>query len=88
MSNPLEQFEIKTFIPLKLSEYDISFSNSALAMVICTVSIVTLFSFFLRKRSIVPNLLQSIPEAIYEFIYNLVKSSIGKNGLKYFSFRL
>lgn len=86
MSNPLEQFEIKSLIPLKFWEYDISFSNSALAMTISVVGIIVVFMLLLRKRSIVPNLAQSIPEVLYEFVYNLVKSSIGKNGLKYFSF--
>lgn len=86
MSNPLEQFEIKPFIPLTIENYDISFSNSSLAMMISVISILILFAILIRKRSVIPNLGQSIPEVLYEFIYNLVKSSVGKNGLKYFSF--
>ena len=86
MANPLEQFEIKPIIPIHTQSFDISFSNSSLAMVISAVSIVLLFGFCLRKRTLIPNLLQSIPEALYEFIYNLVRTNVGKDGLKYFSF--
>ena len=86
MSNPLEQFEVKPIIPLSIKGYDVSFTNSSLAMVIAVCSIVLLFAVCLRKRTIVPNLAQSVPEAIYEFIHNLMRDSIGKDGLKYFSF--
>ncbi|MBQ7660117.1 MAG: F0F1 ATP synthase subunit A [Alphaproteobacteria bacterium] len=86
MSSPLEQFEIKPIVGLYVKGYDISFSNSALAMVISSAAIILIFALLLRKRSIIPNLAQSVPEALYEFIYNLIKSSTGKAGLKYFSF--
>lgn len=86
MSSPLEQFEVKPIIPLSIKGYDVSFTNSSLVMVIAVCSIVLLFSLCLRKRTVVPNLAQSVPEAIYEFIHNLMRDSIGKDGLKYFSF--
>ena len=86
MSNPLEQFEIKPIIPLHLSGYDISFSNSALAMSLTVVAIVFVFALCLKKRTIVPSLTQSVPESLYEFIYNLVRTNVGKDGMKYFSF--
>lgn len=86
MSSPLEQFEVKPIIPLSIKGYDVSFTNSSLVMVIAVCSIVLLFTFCLRKRTVVPNLAQSVPEAIYEFIHNLMRDSIGKDGLKYFSF--
>jgi len=86
MSNPLEQFEIKTLLPIDLSHYDISFSNSSLAMSLTVVSIIVVFALCLRKATLVPNLAQSVPEALYEFVYNLIKNNVGKQGLKYFSF--
>lgn len=86
MSNPLEQFEIKPIIPLYWNNLDLSFSNSSLAMAISAASIIFLFAFCLRKRTLIPNLWQSVPEALYEFIYNLVRTNVGKDGLKYFSF--
>ncbi len=86
MASPLEQFTVKPLIPITIGNYDISFTNSALFMVITILSIVILFAFCLRKRSIIPTISQSIPEATYDFIHNLLKNSAGKDGLKYFSF--
>lgn len=86
MASPLEQFEVKPIIPLSIGGYDVSFTNSALLMVIAVASIVLLFGFCLRKRTVVPSLAQSVPEALYEFISNLMQGCTGKEGLKYFSF--
>ena len=86
MASPLEQFTVKPLIPITIGNYDISFTNSALFMVITVLSIVILFAFCLRKRNIIPTISQSIPEATYDFIHNLLKNSAGKDGLKYFSF--
>ncbi len=86
MSNPMEQFEIKKLIPINIGEYDISFSNSSLCMILSAVSVILIFSLCLRKRQMIPTISQSIPESLYEFIYGLIKDNIGKEGLKYFSF--
>lgn len=86
MSNPMEQFNIKPIIPIKVGGLDISFTNSALFMVMAVVVSTLIFAFCLRKRTIVPSVSQSIPESIYEFIASLIKENVGIEGLKYFSF--
>ncbi len=86
MSNPMEQFVIKPLIPLKIGEVDVSFTNSALFMVLAVVVSSLLLGLCLRKRSIVPTAAQSIPEGIYEFIAGLLKENVGVEGLKYFPF--
>lgn len=86
MAGLMEQFEIKAIKPLELRGYDVSFTNSSLCMVISVITIVLLFSICLRKRTIIPSLIQSIPESAYEFIYGLIYENIGKKGLQYFSF--
>lgn len=86
MANPLEQFEIKPIIPLHVNGYDISFTNSSLFMVLAVASIIALFGFCLRKRTVIPTLSQSIPETVYDFIHGLMQDTVGKEGLKYFSF--
>lgn len=86
MASPLEQFTIKTIIPINIGEYNISFTNSSLFMVITVLSVVSLFLFCLRKRTIVPSISQSVAETTYEFIHNLLYNCAGKDGLKYFSF--
>lgn len=86
MANPMEQFEVKPLLNLELGGIDISFTNSALCMVIAVLASTLLFALCLRKRSIVPGVAQSIPESIYLFIHNLLKENVGPEGLKYFSF--
>lgn len=86
MASPLEQFTIKPLIPINIGGYNVSFTNSSLFMVITVLSIVLLFSFCLRKRTIVPSTSQSLVESAYDFIHNLLYNSTGKDGLKYFSF--
>lgn len=86
MASPLSQFEIKKIIPIEALGYDISFTNSSLAMLL-TVILMILFMFFgLNKSSIIPSRSQSILESTYEFIANMIGDNIGPEGLKYFSF--
>ncbi len=86
MANPMEQFTIKPLARLELGGVDISFTNSALCMVISVLAATLLFGLCIRKRTIVPGVAQSVSESFYEFIRNLIKSNIGSDGLKYFSF--
>ena len=85
--DPIHQFEIKNFWPLfSLGSYEISFTNSALYMLI----IVGLASLLLigatTRRAVVPGRLQSIAEICYEFVANTVRSSAGTEGMKFFPF--
>lgn len=86
MSNPMEQFVVKPIIPLQIGGVDVSFTNSALFMVLAVAASMLLFAFCLRKRSLVPSIAQSVPETIYEFVHSLLKENVGVEGLKYFPF--
>ena len=86
MASPLSQFEIKTIIPIEVFGYDISFTNSALAMLSTVILMIIFMLFGLNKSSIIPSRCQSILESTYEFIANMIGDNIGKEGLKYFSF--
>ena len=86
MSNPMEQFVVKPLIPLKVGGVDISFTNSALFMMLAVAVSTLLFAWCLRKRTLVPSVSQSIPESIYEFVSSLLKETVGVEGLKYFPF--
>jgi len=84
--SPLAQFEIKTLIPLKLGEIDVSFTNSALFMSL-TLIMVTLFLVLgMRQRALVPARWQSMTELSYEFVANLLRDTVGNEGRKYFPF--
>jgi len=86
LSNPMEQFTVKPIIPLEFKGIDISFTNSALCMVIAVVASTLLLGLCIRKRSIIPTAAQSIPESLYSFISSLIKENVGREGMKYFSF--
>ena len=86
MSNPMEQFEIKPLIPIEIGGVDVSFTNSSLFMVLAVVFSSLLLGLCLRKRSLVPNAAQSVPEGLYEFISSLLRENVGAEGLKYFPF--
>lgn len=86
MSNPMEQFVVKPIIPLKLGDVDISFTNSALFMLLAVAVSTLLFALCLRKRTLVPSVAQSVPESIYEFVSSLLKENVGAEGLRYFPF--
>ena len=88
MSNPMEQFTVKPIIPLEFKGIDISFTNSALCMVIAVVASTLLLGLCIRKRSIIPTAAQSIPESLYSFISSLIKENVGREGMKYISFIL
>ena len=86
MASPLSQFEIKKLIPIEFMGYDISFTNSSLAM-LSTVILILLFTFIgLKNSAIIPTRGQSLVEISYEFIANMIGDNIGKSGMKYFSF--
>ncbi|MBS4773176.1 MAG: F0F1 ATP synthase subunit A [Proteobacteria bacterium] len=86
MSNPMEQFVVKPIIPLQVGGVDISFTNSALFMMLAVLTSTLLFAFCLRKRSLVPTIAQSVPETVYEFVSSLLRENVGVEGLKYFPF--
>lgn len=87
MSNsPLHQFKIVKLIPLKVFGYDVSFTNSSLWMVIVAITLCALGHIVTRKSSLVPNRLQFAYEYVYNFIADVLKSSLGREGRAYFPY--
>ncbi|MBM3486716.1 MAG: F0F1 ATP synthase subunit A [Alphaproteobacteria bacterium] len=82
--SPLSQFEIKTLVPIRLGETDISFTNSALVMVIAVVLVVLFLTIGSRRPALVPGRLQSMAELAYEFVGNLIRDTVGNEGRRYF----
>lgn len=82
--NPLAQFEVHKIADLHIGNFDISFTNSALYMVIATTLTIFFMLFATRKRSLVPSRLQVIAESIYNFVFDIVKGTIGDEGTKFF----
>ncbi|MGF1650051.1 MAG: F0F1 ATP synthase subunit A [Hyphomicrobiaceae bacterium] len=82
----MEQFEIKTLIPLELNGVDLSFTNASLFMVLAVALTCTFLTVAMGSRSLVPTRMQSIAELSYEFIANMVRDNIGQNGMRYLPF--
>ncbi len=82
--DPIHQFEISRIGPqIYAFGNDLSFTNSALFMFI-TVGVVSLIMLWgTRERSLIPGRLQSAAEMLYEFMADTVRSSTGKEGLKF-----
>lgn len=86
MANPIEQFVIESKVPLTIGNVDVSFTNSALWMMIALVVSVTFLTIAASKKSMVPGRMQAIGEMLYMFIANMVRDTIGSKGARYFPF--
>lgn len=88
MASPLHQFEIHPIIPIQLGHagVDVSFTNSALFMVLAMVLISGFMVLGMRRSAIVPGRWQCAAEMAYEFIANMLRDTVGQEGRKYFPF--
>ena len=79
--DPMHQFRVEPFLGHRqvVGGYDISFTNSALFMVIVFVA---LWAFMLggMKRSLVPGRWQVAVEGVTNFVANMMNTSIGPKG--------
>lgn len=81
--DPMHQFEVQTIWEgFSLAGHQIAFTNSALWMCVAAVA---LWVFMLggMKRAIVPGRWQMMVETFTNFIDNLLKANIGKEGRKF-----
>ena len=87
--NPMEQFEVKPLVAeplLHIGSHPIYFTNQALLMVI-VVALASLFlTLTVKPGRLVPTRGQSMAEASYEFVANMIHSATGEDGLKFFPF--
>lgn len=82
--SPLQQFEIAKVIDVKIGSADVSFTNSSVVMTIAVVAIIAFLTLGVRRRALVPGRWQSLAEMSYEFVGNMIRDNVGKEGLKYF----
>lgn len=81
--SPLDQFKIKEIYPIHIGNYNFSFTNSALYMVIATALIIIFMLKATSRKLLIPSRTQMIAESIYNFINNLIDGSIGAEGKKF-----
>jgi F-type H+-transporting ATPase subunit a len=81
--NPMHQFTVEQLGPkLEIAGYDISFTNSALWMVLA-LAVIWLFMLGGMKRELVPGRWQMAVEGVAGFIRNMVDTNIGPEGRKF-----
>jgi len=80
----MTQFEIKRILPIELFGYDVSFTNASLFMVIAVVLIAGFLILAMGRRGLVPGRVQSVAELSYEYIANMVRETLGEEGMKFF----
>jgi F-type H+-transporting ATPase subunit a len=81
---PIAQFEVKRLIPIKIGDVDLSFTNSALFMVLTLVLVSGFLLLATRQRAVIPSRLQSSAELVYEFVVGTVRDTVGKEGMRFF----
>jgi F-type H+-transporting ATPase subunit a len=84
--DPIHQFEINPIVPLKLFGANLSFTNSALFMLIVVAAIALIMVYGTRTRALVPGRLQAAAEMLYEFVASTVRSTTGHEGMRFFPF--
>jgi F-type H+-transporting ATPase subunit a len=83
MIDPIEQFHIeKLFTIGHIGNQEIAFTNST-AYMVGAVALISLLMIGSPRR-LVPGRLQSVAEIAYEFVANTVRSTAGKDGMKFF----
>jgi len=83
---PLQQFLVKTLIPIHVFGLDISLTNSAAFMLAATGMIVGIFLVGFRSNKMVPSALQMLVEWPFAGIEKIVLENNGKEGLPFVGF--
>ncbi len=85
MADPIAQFEIKKIATLgHIGGHEIAFTNSALYMLIAVAGVSLLMLGATASRQLVPGRMQSVAELTYEFVADMLRSSAGNEGMKFF----
>ncbi|WP_439532597.1 F0F1 ATP synthase subunit A, partial [Polymorphobacter sp.] len=84
MANPMQQFEIERIGPeILVAGQDLSFNNSALWMLISLLAISAFLFIGTAKPQLIPGRAQAAVEYLYDFIRDMLRENVGREGLKY-----
>ncbi len=84
--DPISQFAIKPIIPIHIGGLDLSFTNSALFMMIVLGLSCALMLLGTSGQALVPGKIQSVAEMSYEFVGTMIRQTAGREGMKFFPF--
>jgi len=87
MVDPIEQFSIhKIFTIGHIGHQEIAFTNSSAYMFGSVAVIALLMIAGVSRKELVPSRIQSIAELSYEFVADTIRSTAGKEGMRFFPF--
>ena len=81
MHNPLNQFDINIYVPIKIGPLDISLTNASVSMLLVSFMAIFLMWLMTRRMHLIPKLGQTAAESLYLFIKGMIEDTIGKKGL-------
>ena len=84
--SPMEQFEVVPIVPIEAGGFDISFTNASLWMAIVAGAVALFLTLGASSRSLVPTRMQSLAELSYTFIADMIRSTAGTAGMRFFPF--
>src|SRR5580692_12696298 len=87
----MEQFAVKPILGLdkplfEIAGHPIFFTNQSLLMVVVVIAASLFLSLAVKPNRLVPTRSQSMAEASYEFVANMIHSATGEDGLRFFPF--
>ena len=84
MANPMEQFTIERVgAPIVVAGHDVSFTNSSLWMLVAMLVVAAFLYIGTARPQLVPGRAQAAVEYLYDFIRDMMRENVGKEGLKY-----
>ncbi len=85
--DPIHQFQIINLFPLgKLGSSEIFFTNSAAFMVLAVILLTAFLVVGVAGGRAVPTRLQSAAELTYEFVADMLRSTAGHEGMRFFPY--
>jgi len=83
-NDPIHQFHIFPILPIEVGSLDLSFTNSALFMVVVVALTGGFLVWATRFRQLIPGRMQSLAEMSYEFVANTLEENAGHEGMRFF----
>lgn len=85
-TDPIHQFKIFPLLDWTVAGYNLSFTNSSFWMLVSTGLVLAFLGVAASRGGLIPNRIQSLGELSYGFVADMVRSTAGEEGLKFFPF--
>ncbi len=85
-TDPIEQFKIFPLFDWHIFGQNLAFTNSSFWMLVSTALVIAVLGAAAQRGAFIPNRIQSVGELAYTFVADMVRSTAGEEGLKFFPF--